>query len=155
VSVLCNSKLVARQAARDRRVDLLCFPNASLHKHYFDWAEAELASNSSAAFEIDMAPILGVESFARAAVLSRLRRDVVVAKEYKVPVVVSSGASDPWFLRKPEDYASLAFLFGMDSSLALESLSRIPTSIVERNREKLRPGFVTTGLRILEEKKRV
>jgi ribonuclease P/MRP protein subunit RPP1 len=154
VSVLCNSKLVARQAAKDRRVDLLCFPNVSLHKHYFDWAEAELASRSSAAFEIDMAPILGVQGFARAAMLSRLRRDVAVAKEYKVPVVISSGASDPLLLRKPEDYASLAFLFGMDSTPALESLSQIPISIVVRNREKLSLGFVTTGLRIVEEEKR-
>ena len=51
VSVLCNSKPVARQAAKDRRVDLLCFRSFDPSKRFFDRAEAELASASSAALK--------------------------------------------------------------------------------------------------------
>ena len=48
ISAKCNSKPVARQAAKDRRVDLLGFSGARAVNRFFDAAEAELASVSSA-----------------------------------------------------------------------------------------------------------
>lgn len=151
VSVLCGSKPVARQAAKDRRVDLLSFPAVDARKRFFDWAEAELASKSSAAFEIDMAQVLSLEGFLRVRLFSCLRREVATARSSGVPVVISSGASGLWLLRKPEDFASLAFLFDVDSSLALEALSTIPVSIVERNRERLSPDYLAPGVRVVKE----
>jgi len=153
VSVLCSSKPLARQAAKDRRVDLLCFSVAEPRKRFFDWAEAELASKSSAAFEIDMAQVLSVEGSARVSLFSRLRREVATAKSFGVPVVISSGAMEALLLRKPQDYASLAWLFDMDVSRALEALSKIPACIVERNRGKQSSGYVAPGVRIIREKR--
>lgn len=43
ICVLCESKEVARQAAKDRRVDLLSFPLLDFRRRFFDRAEAELA----------------------------------------------------------------------------------------------------------------
>lgn len=154
VSVVCGSKLVARQAAKDRRVDLLCFPGLDRRSRFFDWAEAELASKSSAAFEINLAQVLRMEGFARVGFLSTLRREVALAKSYGVPVIVSSGASDTLLLRKPQDYASMTLLFDMDVSLALEALSRNPMSIVERNRKKLSLGYVAPGIRLVKHKEK-
>jgi len=152
VSVLCVSKPLARQAAKDRRVDLLSFPAVEPRKRFFDWAEAELASRSKAAFEIDLAQVLSVEGFSRVIFLSRLRKEVVTAKSYGVPVVLSSGATDPLFLRKPQDYASLTLLFGVDVPFALDALSRIPAGVVERNKLKQDAGYVAPGIRIVRRK---
>ncbi len=152
VSVLCVSKPLARQAAKDRRVDLLSFPAVEPKKRFFDWAEAELASKSKASFEIDLAQVLSVEGFSRAILLSRLRREVVTAKSYGVPVVLSSGAADPLLLRKPQDYASMALLFGVDVPFALEALSTIPAGVVERNRLKQDVGYVAPGIRVVKRK---
>ena len=152
VSVLCVSKPLARQAAKDRRVDLLSFPAVEPKKRFFDWAEAELASKSGAAFEIDLAQVLSLEGFSRVILLSRLRREVVTAKSYGVPVVLSSGAADPLLLRKPQDYASLALLFGVDVPFALEALSTIPAGVVERNRLKQDVGYVAPGIRVVKRK---
>jgi len=155
VSVLCGSKPVARQAAKDRRVDLLCFRALEPRKRFFDRAEAELASKSSAALEIDIAMVLGVEGFARVSFLSCLRREVAAARRFGVPVVISSGATEPLLLRKPYDSASLGLLFEMDLSVALEALSANPAGIVERNRAKLSPGYVALGVRIVRRGKGV
>ena len=38
--VLCETKEIARQAAKDHRVDLLCFPMMDYRKRFFDRAEA-------------------------------------------------------------------------------------------------------------------
>lgn len=149
ISVLCISKAVARQAAKDRRVDFLSFPIAEYPKVFFDRAEAELASSALACLEIDMKPLLSLKGFGRIRLLSVLRREIAAAEILKVPIVLSSGATDPWFLRKPQDFASLGILFGLDLPLALSALSDAPLGIVERNRQKLSSDYVAPGVRVV------
>lgn len=149
VSVLCVSKSVARQAAKDRRVDLLSFPLDS-RKRFFDFAEAELASKALASLEIDMAPLLSLRGGLRIRLLSRLRREVEIAKKFKVPIVVSSGATNEYFLRAPRDYAAFATLFDLPLSLGLRALSDNPLAIVERNRGKLNSDYVAPGIRVVK-----
>lgn len=149
IAVLCEAKDVARQAAKDRRVDLLSFPQFDFRKRFFDAAEAELASNSLASLEIDMRPLLILEGAARIRLLSSLRREVATAREFHVPIVVSSGASDELSMRKPMDLAALASLFDLNGASAIEAVSINPAAIVKRNREKLSSRFVAPGIRVI------
>ncbi|MEM3641110.1 MAG: RNase P subunit p30 family protein, partial [Candidatus Bathyarchaeia archaeon] len=150
VAVVCDSKNVARQAAKDHRVDLLNFPSHDFRKRFFDMAEAELASGASAALEIDMKPLLTLEGTARVRLLSFLRREAAIAKNFHVPIVVSSGVQNELFMRKPRELASLAQLFDLDMAEALNAVSKTPFAIVKRNREKLSPNFVAPGIRIVK-----
>jgi RNase P/RNase MRP subunit p30 len=149
VAVNCFSKAVARQAAKDRRVDLLSFPSPSPRSHFFDHAEAELASGALAALEIEMAPLLRLQGFRRCLLLSTLRKEIRVAKKAGVPVILSSGADEPYLLRHFEDYASLSYLFGMDLHAAKKAFSDNPQQLIERNRRKLSPNFVAPGIYIV------
>ena len=149
IAVLCTSKSVARQAAKDRRVDLLNFPSTDFRKRFFDRAEAELASNALASLEIDIKPLLTLEGLARARFTHSLRREAIIAIEYGVPIVVSSGVADEKLMRKPMEQASLAFLFDLDEAAALKTVSKNPVAIVKRNREKLSPKFVAPGIRVI------
>ena len=151
VCVLCENKEVARQAAKDHRVDLLSFPSIDFRRNYFDRAEAELASKSSAAFEFDIRPLLLSKGPSRVKLLSGLRREVTVALEFHVPIVVSSGVNEEWLLRKPREMAVLAELAGLSETQALDAVSNSPHVIVKRNREKLCPGYVAPGIRIIKE----
>jgi len=155
VSVTCASKSVARHAAKDRRVDLLSFPVTDMRKRFFDHAEAELASKALSCIEIEMAPLLSLKGSPRIRLLSRLRREVAIAKGFKVPVVISSGATSEYLMRGPYDYAALATLFDMSIPHALRALSEDPIAIVERNREKLSPGYIAPGIRVVGRKKGV
>ena len=150
ISVACTSKNVARQAAKDRRVDLLSPCLAFPCKRFFDYAEAELASKKSVAFEIDMASILSSYRFPRIRLLSSLRKEVAVARKFDIPITISSGASDKNLLRSPHDYVALASLFDLPTSHALQALSEYPLSIIERNKRKLSPNYVAPGVRIVE-----
>jgi len=154
ISVTCNSKSVARQAAKDRRVDLLAFSLGFPCKRFFDKAEAELASKAECALEIDIASLLFLTGFPRIRFLSSLRKEVAVTEDYEVPIVISSGATDASLLRGPYDYAALATLFDLSMPLALRGLSEYPFSIVERNRKKLSSGYVAPGLFVVREVKR-
>ncbi len=149
IGVLCFSKTVARQAAKDRRVDLLNFPGTEYRNRFFDAAEAELASASIASFEIDLLPLLMLEGSNRIRLLSRLRREVSIARGSHVPIVVSSGAHDETHLRAPMESASLTSLFDLEKETAVIAVSTSATTMVRRNREKLSSGFVAPGIRVV------
>ncbi len=149
ISIECLSKQVARQAAKDRRVDLIRFSLVNPKRRFFDVAEAELASGSSATLEIDMAPLLMLQGFRRVVLLSSLRREVQIANKARVPIVLSSGADEPILLRGADDYCSLAYLFGMERFEARKAFSENPKAIVERNRRKLSIDFVAPGVHVV------
>jgi len=149
VAVRCHTKDVARQAARDRRVDLLQFSVTNLRQRFFDEAEAELASQAFSSLEIELAPILQLTSFSRIRLLSRLRREVETAERFRVPITLSSGATDKQLMRGPHDYAALTTLFDLPISSALRGLSENPWVTVARNREKLSPDYVAPGIRVV------
>ncbi len=151
ICISCDNKEVARQAAKDRRVDLLSFPSLDYHKRFFDRAEAELASGCLAALEVDVKPLLVLEGPSRVRTLMSLRREVAIAREFNVPLVVSSGVAEERFMRFPRDMASLAYLVGLDEASALDAISTIPEAIVNRNREKLGKRFVAPGIKIIKE----
>ena len=151
ICVQCENKEVARQAAKDRRVDLLSFPFLDFRDRFFDWAEAELASNSLAALEVDTKPLLLLDGSKRIRLLSTLRREISIAREFHVPVVVSSGVAKEMLLRKPREVAAFASLLGFDEASALNTVSTIPSNIALRNREKLSCGFVAPGIRVVKE----
>jgi RNase P/RNase MRP subunit p30 len=153
ICVNCENKQVARQAAKDHRVDLLNFPSLYFRKRFFDRAEAGLASSSLAALEIDVKPLLVLEGPARIRFLSSLRREAAIAKEFHVPIVVSSGISEAKLLRSPREMAALTFLFGLDEASALKAVLQEPVAIVKRNREKLSAKFVAPGIRVIKEGK--
>jgi RNase P/RNase MRP subunit p30 len=153
ICILCDSKEVARQAAKDRRVDLINFPSLDYHKRFFDRAEAELASCSLTGLEVDVKSLLVMEGPARVRLLSCLRREVAVALEFHVPVVVSSGVDEANLLRMPRDLASLAYLFGLDEAQSLDAISTNPNAIVLRNLEKLSSRFVAPGISVVKEGK--
>ena len=153
ISVQCDNKPVARQAAKDRRVDLLGFPHLDFRHRFFDKAEAELASSSLATLEVDVKPLLVLEGPARIRFLGNLRKEVAVAKGFGLPLVVSSGVSDALLLRKPREVAVLSSLFGLDEVAGLDAVSKNPTEVVARNRGKLGGGFVAPGIRVVKEGK--
>ena len=151
ICILCDNKEVARQAAKDNRVDILNFPSLDYRKRFFDYAEAELASNTDVSLEIDFKPLLLLEGPSRARLLSILRRETMVANQYKIPVLFSSGVSELILMRKPRDLASLGFLFGFQEEQALCAVSKNPSGIVERNRQKLDSRYVAPGITVLRE----
>ena len=149
VGVSCDSKSVSRQAAKDRRVDMLFFPSIDFRRRFFDGAEAELASTGVASFEIDLRPLLVLNGPSRIRLLSSLRKEVAVSKHFGVPIIISSGVSEELLMRKPMEMAALASLFDLKQEAAIDAVSKNPVAVIKRNREKLSPGFVAPGIRII------
>lgn len=152
IAVRCLTKSVARQAAKDRRVDLLNFTTdpAGRERLHFDRQEAVLASGALSALEINASTILRAGHYHRARLLATMRREVEDARRREVPLVLSSGAENPYGLRAPRDLASLLTLMDVDLDTALDAVSENPLRIVERNREKLKADFISPGVRLVK-----
>jgi RNase P/RNase MRP subunit p30 len=149
VAAVCVSKAVARQAAKDRRVDVLCFPQPDFRGGFFDVAEGELASGCLGSFEVDVKPLLFLGGAARARFMFMVGREVESARGFGVPVVVSSGVGEELLLRRPLELACLGSLVGLSGVSGVDAVSKNPVAIVSRNREKLGSGFVAPGIRVV------
>ncbi|MHC1586382.1 MAG: RNase P subunit p30 family protein [Candidatus Hecatellaceae archaeon] len=148
IGVWCEEKQVARQAAKDHRVDCLLFPPRQLK--LFDEAEAELASHSEAALELPLSVLLGLPLERWPAYLAEASRAVKTALDYEIPVVCSSGALNLYELRAPRDLAALAeTLYGLPKGQGLKAVSTHPSAILQRNRSKLSSNFVEVGVRVV------
>jgi len=151
IAVKCSTRSVARQAAKDRRVDLLDFPTdpAQRERLYFDRHEAVLASGALSTLEINASTISGGRAPHKARLLATMRREVMEARRLRVPFILSSGAENLYGLRTPRDLASLLTLMNVDWDSALGAVSSEPLRIVERNRQKLREDYVSPGVRVV------
>jgi ribonuclease P/MRP protein subunit RPP1 len=149
IAVECHSKNVARQAAKDNRVDILNFPVgiSARRRVRFDRQEASLAGGANCVYEVNVSDLLGVGPLILSRLLSMFRKEVENAKRYDVPVIVSSGADEPLMMREPRSLAAVLSLLGLDEKESLDAVSTTPWGMAEGNREKLGPGFVMPGVR--------
>lgn len=152
VAVECLSKAVARQAAKDHRVDILNFSPllTTRQKVRFDREEARLASDANGAYEINISDLLGQEPTILSKLLSIIRQEIDNARKRDVPIVVSSGANSTTIMREPRGAVALLDLVGVDEEEGLDMVSLSPWGIVEENRRKLSPSFIAPGVRLVD-----
>jgi len=148
VAVECRSPSVATVACRDRRVDIVSYPIKNRMKF-----SRSLARLNRGSLEIDVTQLISTGNMSRHFVLSRLRNEVSTAKTNHVPIVLSSGADGPFMLRAPREIAAIGTLIGLEVVDALDSVSLIPLTIIEQNRAKLSPEYITVGVKLAKVKK--
>jgi len=151
VSVTCTSKSVARQAAKDHRVDVIRFPSDHRRRSvWMDRQQAALAAESGCCYEVDASELMAQDPAVLEKALTTVRRELGNALRNCVPVVLSSGASTVQGLRDPRSMASLMHLLGVDEEEALDMVSENPWALVERNRDKLSGRTVLPGVAKVE-----
>jgi ribonuclease P/MRP protein subunit RPP1 len=140
IAVRCFSKEVARQAAKDDRVDILMFPDdpAQRKHNWLDHHEAKLVEGTGRAYEVNVSDLLATSSTHLSKVIILIKRDLAVATRHDIPVVLSSGAATPLAMREPKALTALASLLDVDEEYAIDMISTIPEAIIERNHAKLK-----------------
>jgi ribonuclease P/MRP protein subunit RPP1 len=152
ISVLCLSKGVARQAAKDPRVDLLRFPGSPSKRKsvWLDRQNASSAGEGGCGYEVAAGDLLTQDPEALGYLVKQLRKEVSNARRYDVPVVLSSGASSVHGMRDPRSMAALLSLAGLGEEESLDMVSVNPWALVERNRDKLSESYVSPGVRVMD-----
>ena len=143
VAVKCLNQRVANVACRDRRVDVI----------YFDVANRNLRFTHSFARllrgAIEFNLVSDVVERADSWTFSQLRRAMGIAREHRVKVVLSSGATSYEMIRSPLEISALATALGLTEEESIRGVSSAPSSIVDENRKKRAPEYVEEGVKIV------
>jgi len=146
ISVICMNSKIVPVAVRDGRVDLVLF-NPSNFKVRFKETTANICN---AAYEINLSWLLKLQQTLRIKAIKKLAKEVLIAKENNVKIVISSGAEDIFFLRAPREMASFLTILGLSEKDALNAVSNVPFSIVKENRFKLSQSFIAKGIKLIK-----
>lgn len=148
VSVPLRAIEVANWAAEDKRVDLLTVD--PIRDERLRDTTARLASTTNTCLEIQIAPLLKTSGLNRSKILKSYRESVSTAIDAGMNVVLTSGAIHPMGLRSSVAMTHIGMLLGMNRVYADSAVSGLPNLIIERNMKKLQPGFVSSGVEILQ-----
>jgi RNase P/RNase MRP subunit p30 len=151
VSAPLKSIEITNWAAEDNRVDLLTV-DPSQENRLRD-TTAHLASVSNTMLEIQIAPLLKSSGLNRSKILKSYREAVSTARDGGMDIVLTSGACNPMGLRSSVAMVHIGILLGMDRDYADNSVTNLPLSIIERNMRKLQPGFVSSGVEVIQKGK--
>jgi len=89
-------------------------------------------AESGKPFEVDFRPLITAKGRQRAHALQEFCREVRLAAEAGVTLVLSSGALDIWEMRPPREMANLLALPELDQGAITETVSSNPLRVLER-----------------------
>lgn len=143
IAVKCVNQAVATVACRDRRVDVVFFDPRN-HKVRFNHSLANLLRG---AVEFNL-----IATFLKAVngeVFARTAKEVAVAQEHKVRIVLSSGSTSPEIIRAPSQIAAVASTMGLSKEQSLAGVSETPWSIILRNSKRRSPDYIEEGVGVV------
>jgi ribonuclease P/MRP protein subunit RPP1 len=133
VSVLCvhgGEERINRIAVEDKKVDILCHPErCGVNLNHI---LVKLAAQNGVAIEFNIGNIVHKRGSARSRLLSRMRGNLLLARKYSAPMILTSNAYSIYDLRAPREMIALARLFGMRKEEAIEALSEMPMRMIGR-----------------------
>ena len=142
IAVRCTNHNLALVAARDRRVDLIFFDSAKRNV----WFDNSIANVSNAALELNTSTLFEMGNHL---ILSKLMKDVNIARRRKVKIVLSSGCTSPLLVRAPIQQVAIAEILGLSRQEAINSVSAIPSLIVNVNVERRSRSYVEEGVKVI------
>jgi len=143
VGVKCKNHSLALVAARDRRVDLIFFDSATRNV----WFDDSIANVSNALLELNLGRLFEI---ANHLILTRLMKDVRVARRHNIDMVLSSGATSPLLVRAPIQLAAVAEILGLNKQEAINGVSTSPSRIVKENVERRSRNYVEEGVKTID-----
>ena len=133
-----------RAAAENSQIDFIA------HAFVDQTAARDCAANG-VALEFDIADFLGVYGMKRATLISKLQFNLDLARKYKIPIILASGAQNVYGLRNAVQIIAFAETLGFKHEEAKKAVLRTPFELVKRNREKRTGVEVEKGVRIVRE----
>jgi len=137
-----------RAAVEANEVDILTHPEHGRYDCGMNHVMAKLAKRNNVAIEINFREILTSTKKTRSRILASMRDNIALARKYKMPVILCSGAISHWEMRDPLSMASMAEQLGMALKDAKEAVSKVPERVVKRAKERRSSKWVLPGVKI-------
>ncbi|MFQ6062303.1 MAG: ribonuclease P protein component 3 [Methanosarcinales archaeon] len=141
-----GNESINRLAVENSHVDILAHPNQG-KGNGINHILASYASENKVAIEFNLDVIIQTRGGYRVRALSGFRKNLKLARKYKVPMIITSNAFSVYDIRAPREMIALAKLFGMTKEEAINALSVTPMQIIEHRTKK---GVIMEGVEIVD-----
>ena len=140
ILVNCKEPRAMRAASEMSEVDII--------SHAFvDQSAARECAKNNIALEINLKDLLEVYGIKRANLISKIKFDISLARKYKVPLILTTGASSIYDMRNQRQILAFAECIGFTHEEAKRALVNTPQGIIKANREKLSGKIIAKGVR--------
>ena len=136
-----------RAAVETKEVDILTHPERGRYDSGLNHVMAKLARKNDVAVEINFNEILNSTKKTRSRIMGYMSDNIELAKKYKMPIVVCSGAKSHWDMRDPLSLASMTEQLGMPLNKAKQAVSKTPEAIVKEIKKRKSSDWVMPGVR--------
>jgi ribonuclease P/MRP protein subunit RPP1 len=147
---------INRAAAECWEVDVICHPERVPGKDPLDQKNsgiddvmARFMAERGIAIEICLLELLSCYGVVRAQVMGRMRQNIMLAKKYKTPIIITSGAKDRYGMRAPHDLVSLGITLGMDAGMAKKAVSDHPAMLIKKSIDRRGSDVLLAGLEVV------
>ncbi|NHJ32882.1 MAG: hypothetical protein FK732_08465 [Asgard group archaeon] len=151
VSVNTTSAKAAQWVVKDDRVDILTIPYKSSKEIITD-NFANVAANSKTFIEIDLSFLLKETEKSPSVKMRTLTRIMNILIRENAPFVLTTDVRNPLDFRDERSIIALGQLVGIPPKSTKENMIKFQERI-KLNQSKLKPEFVTPGIRKVAEKK--
>lgn len=149
IAVRAASEHLYKLAVQDDRVDLISLASRA-SAQAFSPSAARLIAPNGKGVEIELSSLILSKGQNRVDLLHEMSRRISLGRRFKANLIISSGAVNKYLIRSPFDLASMACLISMEFTEALDCLSTIPETIVDRNQVRLGPRYISPGVELTE-----
>ena len=156
VLVAGGDEEINRAASECWEVDVICHPERVSGKDPLDQKNsgiddvmARFMAERGIAIEICLSELLSCYGVVRAQLMGRMRQNIMLAKKYKTPIIITSGARDRFGMRAPQDLCSLGITLGMDPGMAKKAVSDYPAMLIKKSIDRSGSDVLLAGLEVV------
>lgn len=139
-----------REACEIPEVDVLTHPEYERTDSGLNHVLMNLAAKNNVAIEINFREILISSKRTRSTIMKNMLQNVKLAKKYKVPIILCSGALSHWDICDPTCLTSFATLLGLELKEAKNALSKVPEKILKQSKERRDGDWIAPGIKMIK-----
>lgn len=138
-----------RTACETPEVDILTHPEFERFDSGLNDVLIKAAVRNNVVIEMNFREILITNKKSRSRVLFNIEQNVRLAKKFKAPIILCSGAVSHLELKDPQVMISMATQLGLELNEAKNSITKVPERIVKQIKERKNEKWIMRGVRVV------
>jgi ribonuclease P/MRP protein subunit RPP1 len=139
-----------REAVETPEVDILTHPEYERQDCGMNHILMKAASKNNVAIEINFREVLVSSKKTRSMILKHMTQNIKLAKKFKAPIIVCSGALSHWDVVDPQCLISFVNLLGLELNEAKNTISKVPERIIKQIKERKSEDWIVPGVKVVK-----
>lgn len=139
-----------REAVETTEVDILTHPEHERIDSGLNHILMKLAAKNNVAVEINFREILVSSKRLRSITLKHMTQNIELARKFKAPIIICSGAVSHFEMRDPSCLASMGCQLGLSLKEAKDTVSKNPEKIIKQLKERKGANWIAPGIKVIK-----